>query len=147
MMSKIRLLPSSVLAAALCISATVATTQAETQSASIAFETTAAISSITKIEWTGCVIFFQGKEHACVINGLQAPETEAGITRVTGVVYDLKDLSTLAGTYKAVGHDSAMGVGHLRVKNDKGVSITLWIYRRLADLQVPDSGMKIELQP
>ncbi len=68
------------------------------------------------------------------------------MNRVSGIVYDLKDLSTLAGTYKAVGPDLSMGAGHLKVKNDKGVTMTIWTFHRMQEIQVPDSGMKIELK-
>ena len=80
----------------------------------------------------------------CSVSGLESPEP--GLTRVSGMVYDLKDLSTLAGTYKAVGTDDVMGAGHLRVKNDKGVAMTLWTFQVLQELQVPVSGMKLELK-
>jgi len=68
------------------------------------------------------------------------------MNRVAGLVYDLKDLSTLAGTYKAVGPDVVLGSGFLRVKNDKGVIMTLWTFKNMQELQVPDNGMKIELK-
>jgi len=147
MMSKIRLLPSSVLAAALGIGATVVITRAETPSASIAFETAEGSSSI-EAKWTGCTIFFQGKAHGCSVSGLQSPTP--GMNRVSGVIYDLKDLPALAGTYKAVGTDASMGPGHLRVKNDKGTTMTLWPFSNMQgnmqEIQVPDGGMKIELK-
>jgi hypothetical protein len=97
-----------------------------------------------KAIWIGCTIFFQGKAHQCSVSGLESPEP--GMNRVSGIVYDLKDLSTFAGTYKAVGPDVVLGGGHLRVKNDKGVAITLWTFKTMQELQVPDSGMKIELK-
>jgi hypothetical protein len=142
----IRMLPGVVFTAALWVGATAATTQAETPSASVSFETTEGSSSIDA-RWTGCTIFFQGKGHGCSVSGLQSPTP--GMTRVSGIVYDLKDLSTLAGTYKAVGPDVTMGSGHLRVKNDKGVTMTLWPFSTLStmqEIQVPDSGIKIELK-
>ena len=146
-MSMIRILPGVVFAAALCVGTTVITAQAETPSASVAFETAETSSSINAV-WTGCVIFFQGKAHPCSVSGLQSPTP--GMTRVSGVVYDLKDLSAIAGTYKAVGPDESMGPGHLRVKNDKGTTMTLWIadsnMESLQQIQVPDSGMKLELK-
>jgi len=143
MMSMIRMLPSVVFAVALFIGTTIVTAQAETPSASVSFETAEGSSSIQAI-WTGCTIFFQGKAHACSVSGLQSPVP--GMTRVSGIVYDLKDLSALAGTYKAVGPDMSMGPGHLRVKNDKGTTITLWSFSTMQEIQVPDSGMKLELK-
>jgi len=142
-MSMIRMLPSVVFAVALFIGTTIVTAQAETPSASVSFETAEGSSSIQAI-WTGCTIFFQGKAHACSVSGLQSPVP--GMTRVSGIVYDLKDLSALAGTYKAVGPDMSMGPGHLRVKNDKGTTITLWSFSTMQEIQVPDSGMKLELK-
>ena len=143
MMSMIRMLPGVVFAVALCVGTTVVTAQAETPSASVSFETAEGSSSIQAI-WTGCTIFFQGKAQACSVSGLQSPTP--GMTRVSGIVYDLKDLSALAGTYKAVGPDMSMGPGHLRVKNDKGATMTLWSFSTMQEIQVPDSGMKLELK-
>ena len=54
--------------------------------------------------------------------------------------------SQLAGTYKAVGPDVVLGGGFLRVKNEKGVTMTLWTFKQMQELQVPDSGMKVELK-
>lgn len=148
MMSIIRMLPGVVLATALCAGTTVITAQAETPSASVAFETAEGSSTMAGTIWTGCVIFFQGKPHPCSVSGLQSPQP--GMTRVSGVVYDVKDLSAIAGTYKAVGPDESMGPGHLRVKNDKGSAMTLWIpdtnMESIQQIQVPDSGMKLELK-
>jgi len=142
-MSMIRILPQLVFAVALCISATVVTARAETPSASIAFETAEGSTSINAL-WTNCAVFFQGKAHMCSVSGLQSPQP--GMTRVSGIVYDLKDPSAFAGTYKAVGPDDVMGAGHLRVKNEKGVVMTLWTFQVLQELQVPASGMKLELK-
>ena len=139
----IRMLPGVVFAAALCVGASAATAQAETPSATVSFET-AEGSSTMKAIWIGCTVFFQGKPHECSVSGLESPE--AGMNRVSGMVYDLKDLSNLAGTYKAVGPDVVLGSGFLRVKNEKGVTMTLWTFKQMQELQVPDSGMKIELK-
>jgi hypothetical protein len=142
MVSMIRMLPRLVFVVALCVGATAATAQAETPSATVSFETAEASSSM-KAMWIGCTVFFQGKPHECSVSGLESPEP--GMNRVAGLVYDLKDLSTLAGTYQAVGPDVVLGSGFLRVKNDKGVIMTLWTFKNMQELQVPDSGMKIEL--
>ena len=143
MMSMIRMLLGLVFATALCVSGVVATALAETPSATVSFETADDSSSMNAI-WIGCTVFFQGKAHMCSVSGLQSPEP--GMNRVSGIVYDLKDLSSLAGTYKAVGTDVVLGGGFLRVKNDKGVEMTLWTFRSMQELQVPDSGMKLELK-
>ena len=106
MMSMIRMLPGLVFATALCVDATTTTAQAETPSATVSFET-AEGSSAMKAIWIGCTVFFQGKPHECSVSGLESPEP--GMNRVSGMVYDLKDLSQLAGTYKAVGPDVVLG--------------------------------------
>ena len=146
MMSMIRMLPGLVFAAVLCVGTTVIAAQAKNPSASVGFETAEGSSTMSGAIWTGCVIFFQGKAHPCSVSGLQSPVP--GMTQVSGIVYGLKDLSKLAGTYKAVGPDESMGPGHLSVKNEKGVTMTLWTVNMesLQQLQVPDSGMKLELK-
>jgi len=147
MVSKACLLPGLILAATLCIGATTATAQAQKPSGSVSFESGEGSTS-TNILWIGCVVYFQGKGHGCSISGLQPPSgmTSPGIVRVSGIVYDLKDLSAIAGTYKSVGPDETMGPGHVRVKNEKGVVMTLWPFSTFAEIQVPDSGMKLELK-
>jgi hypothetical protein len=142
MVSFIRLVSGVVIAAALCMGATVGTTQAQT-SGSVAFET-AENSDPTNSLWVGCVIFFQGKEHNCTVSGLQAPVT--GIARVSGVVSQVKDVADVAGTYQAVGADEALGGGHLQVKNAKGVTMTLWTFGDMTELQVGSNGMQVELK-
>ena len=144
MKSMIHMLPGLVLATALCVGTTVVTAQAANPSASVSFETSEDSSTMSGTMWTGCNIFFQGKAHTCSVSGLQSPTP--GLTRVAGIVYGLKDLSKLAGTFKAVGPDESMGPGHLKVKNDKGITMTLWSFSTMQEIQVPDSGMKLELQ-
>ena len=142
MVSMIRLLSGVVVAATLCAGATAGTTHAQT-SGSIAFETAENSDPINSI-WVGCVIFFQGKEHHCSMSGLQAPVT--GIARVSGVVNGVKNIAAVAGTYQAVGMDEALGGGHLQVKNDQGVTMTLWTFGDMTELQVGSNGMKIDLK-
>ena len=142
MVPMIRVLPGLVLAIALCVGTTAVTAQAQT-SGSIGFETAESSDPMSAV-WTGCVIFFQGKEQGCSMSGLQVPIT--GIARVSGVVNNVKDIADVAGTYKAVGPDMSFGGGHLQVKNDKGVTMTLWAFRDLTELQVGSNGMKVELK-
>jgi hypothetical protein len=143
MVPMIRVLPGLVLATALCVGTTAVTAQAQT-SGSIGFETAESSDPMSAV-WTGCIIFFQGKEQGCSMSGLQVPIT--GIARVSGVVNNVKDIADVAGTYKAVGPDVSFGGGgHLQVKNDKGVTMTLWAFGDLKELQVGSNGMKVELR-
>jgi hypothetical protein len=142
MVSLIRLVSGVGIAALLCVGATVGTTWAQT-SGSIAFETAENSDPMNSL-WVGCVIFFQGKEHNCTVSGLQAPVT--GIARVSGVLNNVKDIANVAGTYTAVGTDEILGGGHLQVKNEKGVTMTLWAFGDMTELQVGSNGMKVDLR-
>jgi hypothetical protein len=42
--------------------------------------------------------------------------------------------------------DEALGGGHLQVKNDQGVTMTLWTFGDMTELQVGSNGMKIDLK-
>ena len=142
MVSMIRMLPGLVLAAALCVGATAVTAQAQT-AGSISAETSNT-SDPMQANWIGCVIYFHGKAQGCSLSGLQVPVN--GVARVSGVVNNVKNLADVAGTYKAVGTDASLGGGHLQVKNDKGVTMTLWAFSNLTELQVGSNGMKVELK-
>jgi hypothetical protein len=138
----IRMLVGVGLAAVLCIGATAAKAQAQT-SGSISAETSNT-SDPMQANWIGCIVFFQGKPHGCSLSGLQVPVN--GVGRISGVVNNVKNLADVAGTYKVVGVDATFGGGHLQVKNDKGVTMTLWAFTAYTDLVVGSNGMKVELK-
>jgi hypothetical protein len=150
MVSTIRRLSGLVLGMVLWVSAIPVTAHAQT-SGSISAETSNT-SDPMQANWIGCVIFFKGKPQGCSLSGLQVPVT--GMARVSGTVSNVKNLADVAGVYKVVGVDDTFGGGHLKLKNDKGVTITLWPFA--ADmassidpetvLQVGSNGMKVDLK-
>jgi hypothetical protein len=94
-----------------------------------------------------CTLLFKGKSYACTLSGLSVPQTGGSfVTRVSGMVYDLKEVGAFAGTYKAVGDDFSMGWGHLTVKNQNDVRMILSPFGQLTELQVPDKGIEIKLK-
>jgi len=136
---------------ALCIGITGKTAHAQT-SGSISAETSNT-SDPMQADWIGCVILFHGKTQGCSLSGLQVPIT--GTARVSGMVNNVKNLADVAGTYKVVGVDSTFGGGHLQLKNDKGVTMTLWPFSMSGIqgsinpeivLQVGSDGMKVGLK-
>jgi hypothetical protein len=137
-----------VLGMVLCVSAIPVTAHAQTLG-SISAETSNT-SDPMQANWIGCVILFQGKTQ-CSLSGLQVPIT--GTARVSGTVSNVKNLADAAGAYKVVGVDDTFGGGHLKLKNDKGVTITLWPFAAsIASsidpetvLQVGSNGMKVDL--
>ena len=136
-----RIVPKLLLGVAfLLITAAAATTPAP--SGSVAIET-AEGSSPGDTRWTDCTVLFQGKLSPCTVSGLSAPLT--GLARVSGMVYDMKNVEDFAGTYKAVGDDFALGEGHLMVKNQHGVRMVLTAFGRLTELQAADKGIEIKL--
>jgi hypothetical protein len=120
-----------------------ATAMAQTPSGSIALET-AEGSGTGDTMWSGCTLLFKGKAYGCTVSGLTVPVT--GIARVSGAVYDLKDVGSFAGTYKAAGDTFALGAGHVTVKNQNGVSLILSAFGGLAELQVADKGIEVTLK-
>lgn len=140
-MSTRRIVPKLLLGVAfLLITAATATTPAP--SGSVAIET-AEGSSPGDTLWTGCPVLFQGKLSPCTVSGLSAPLT--GLARVSGMVYGMKNVEDVAGTYKAVDDDFALGEGHLTVKNQHGVRMVLTAFGRLTELQAADKGIEIKL--
>jgi hypothetical protein len=117
---------------------------AQSPSGSIALETTEGSSTGGETMWTGCTLLFKGKLHACTVSGLSAPIT--GVARVSGMVYGLKKVGDFAGTYKAVGDDFSLGGGHVTVKNQHGVKMTLSAFAQLAELQVAGQGIEVKLK-
>ena len=150
MVSTIRTLSGLVLGIVLCVAAIPVAAQAQT-SGSISAETSNT-SDPMQANWIGCMILFKGKTQKCSLSGLQVPVT--GTARVSGTVSNVKNLAEVAGTYKVVGVDDTFGGGHLKMKNDKGVMITLWPFAAsIASsidpetvLQVGSNGMKVDLK-
>jgi hypothetical protein len=146
----IRRLCGLVLGMVLAVGAAPVTAHAQT-SGSISAETSD-ISDPMHIDWIGCVILFQGKTQRCSLHGLQVPVT--GTARISGTVSNVKNLADVAGTYKVVGVDDTFGGGHLKLKNDKGVTITIWPFAASfasnidaqTVLQVGSNGMKVDLK-
>ena len=121
------------------------TAAAETPSpsGSVAFETAEA-SAVGDPQWVGCTLTVGGKIYGCTVAGLSAPAT--GIARVSGMVFDLKDPGSFAGTYTAAGDDLSLGDGHLTVKNQKGVRMVLTAFGELTELKAADKGLVVTLK-
>jgi hypothetical protein len=74
------------------------------------------------------VLTYHGRDYRFKISGLSLGLTAgASTTRLDGRASHLHQLSDFAGTYSAVGLGGAWvaGAGGVRLKNDKGVTITL----------------------
>ena len=123
---------------------TPAAAQAQTPAGSVAFETAEDSSGMDTI-WAGCVLVTQGKKYTCTLSGLQAP-LSSGVTRVSGMAYDLKDVAAFAGVYKPTSNDLSLGGGHLTVKNQDGVMLILSAFGDLVELKAADAGMVIKLK-
>src|SRR5262249_43935400 len=109
-------------AAMLFVNLIPATAHAQT-SGSISAETSDT-SDPMQTNWIGCAILFQTKALRCSLSGLQVPVT--GTARISGTVSNVKNFADIAGTYKVVGVDDTFGGGHLKLKNSKDVTITIW---------------------
>jgi len=136
-----KILPKLLLGVAVLL-VTTAATAAQSPSGSVAFET-AEGSTTGDTLWTGCTVLFKGKLSTCTMRGLSAPVT--GQARVSGMVYGVKNVEDVAGTYKAVGDDFALGEGHLTVQNQRGVRMVLTAFGRRTELQAADKGIDVTL--
>ena len=143
MTSTKRMLQKLAVGGAFFLALTATTANAQTPSGSIVLET-AEGSSGMDTQWTGCKILFKGKTHECLLSGLQVPMT--GHAQVAGTVFDLKDIGSFAGTYKAVGNNMELGAGHVTVQNDKKVRMVLGAFSENAALEVADGGVIVQLK-
>lgn len=119
------------------------TARAQSPSGSVAFESAEA-STMGDSQWVGCSLTFQGKLYSCTVTGLSAPLT--GVARVFGTVYGLKKLGDFSGAYKPVKGELDLGMGHLTVKNQHGVSVVLTAFLQVTELQAADGGIQIQLK-
>jgi hypothetical protein len=121
---------------------------AQSPAGTIVFETTIS-SSTEEAQWTGCRVLFKGKNYDCSVSGLNVPFT--GHAQVAGTVFDLKDIASLAGTYKSAGKMD-LGGGHVAVQNDKKVRMVLAAFADAGvasdsvGLTVADGGMVVKLE-
>ena len=122
--------------------AVTAAAEAQTPSGSVAFETAEA-SAMGDTQWVGCSLTLNGKIYGCTVTGLSAPDTN--ITRVSGMVFGLKDPESFAGTY-TTGNDISLGGGHLALKNQHGVKMVLTAFGDLVELQAADKGVVVTLK-
>ncbi len=97
--------------------------------------------------WGDGTLKFQGKEVKFKVKGLDV--AAVGISRVTatGDVYNLKEISDLAGTYTQAGAGIALagGVKGLLARNQKGVVIDLKAVQQGVQLNLGVGGFTIEL--
>ncbi len=98
-------------------------------------------------KWGDGTLKFQGKEVKFKVKGLDV--AAVGISRVTatGDVYNLKDVSDLAGTYTqaSAGIALAGGVKGMLAQNQKGVVIDLRAVQQGVQLNLGVGGFTIEL--
>lgn len=136
-----RMLQTLAVAGAFFLALTATTANAQTASGTIIFETAAG--SGMETVWTGCRLLFKGKTYECSISGLTVPVS--GMARVAGTVFNLKDIGSFAGTYKAVGNNMELGGGHVTVQNAKKVKMVLGAFSENVALEVADGGMVVQL--
>jgi hypothetical protein len=123
--------------------AVTAAAEAQSPSGSVAFETADA-SAMGDTQWVGCTLTVNGKIYGCTVTGLSAPLT--GTARVSGMVFDLKDPKSFAGTYTAAGSDLSLEDGHLALKNQSGVKMVLTAFGDLVELRAADKGVIVTLK-
>jgi hypothetical protein len=103
---------------------------------------------IAGVHWGSGTLHFQGKDIPVKVSGLDVGTVGASKYSATGNVYNLKQLSDIAGTYAAVGAGvTVAGGGHvLDMSNSAGVNIKAKASTAGLDLKLGPGGMTIKLK-
>jgi len=118
--------------------------EAQTPDATLAL-TASGSSATMDTTWAGCVLIYEGKKHECSVTGLEVPIT--GTARVSGMVFNLREIGNFAGTYKPTEGSISKGQDYLTILNDKTKTVmTLNPFGELVELRIADEGLKVELK-
>jgi hypothetical protein len=99
--------------------------------------------------WGHGTLTYKGKKYPFKVDGLVVDAVGAERQDATGEVYHLGTLANFEGTYRAVDVDAAAGskgVGVEKLRNDKGVHITLHTKDKGFGATAGPEGVKITLE-
>jgi hypothetical protein len=88
--------------------------------------------------WGNGFLIFQGQTYPIKVKGFSIITAGISSTNIVGTVFDLKDPADIAGDYRTLEAGAAVGVGvgRIRAKNDKGVTL---------ELDAESKGVKVDL--
>jgi hypothetical protein len=100
--------------------------------------------------WGQAVLTFQGKTHLFRVRGLKVLSVGIRALSLNGDVYNLKQLTDLAGTYQKAdpaGLTFIVGEKGLVIRNDKGVAINIKGMQKGLNVDLVKEGLTIEPAP
>jgi hypothetical protein len=122
---------------------------AETPSGTISIELNSA-SALMGASWGQSVLTFQGKTHLFQVRGLKVLSVGLRKLSLNGDVYNLKQLTDLAGVYQKAdpaGITFIVGEKGLVIRNDKGVTINIKGLQKGLNVDLVQEGLTIQPAP
>ena len=137
------------LALAMVATAGAALAQTQTPSGTISIKLNSA-SALMGASWGQAVLTFQGRTHLFRVRGLKVGSV--GIRRIAlrGDVYNLSNVTDLAGTYQKAdpaGITFIVGERGLVIRNDRGVTINLVARQKGLNLDLVQEGLTFQPAP
>ena len=138
-----------VVALVLALALTAGTALAQTPSGTISITLNSA-SALMGASWGQAVLTFQGKTHLFQVRGLKVLSVGIRVLELNGDVYNIKNLTDLAGTYQKAdpaGITFIVGEKGLVIRNDKGVTINLKGMKKGLNVDLVQEGLTIQPAP
>jgi hypothetical protein len=132
---------------AMAVATTAVAAEKVAPSAKVSIESTSIAAGIG-VSWGDGKLSFQGKTIPFSVDGLSLVDWGISKASAVGDVYNLTDVSKLAGNYVAAeaGFALAGGMGGMVLRNQNGVVIHLRSVSQGAKLQLGPSGLKITMK-
>jgi hypothetical protein len=138
-----------VVALVLAFAMTAGAALAETPSGTISIRLNSA-SAVMGASWGQAVLTFQGKTHLFRVRGLKVLSVGIRTLALNGDVYNLKNLTDLAGTYQKAdpaGITFIVGDKGLVIQNNKGVTINIKGKEKGLNVDLVQEGLTIQPAP
>ena len=138
-----------VVALVLALALTAGTALAQTPSGTISITLNSA-SAVMGAAWGQAVLTFQGKTHLFQVRGLKVLSVGIRTLELNGDVYNLKNLTDLAGTYHKAdpaGITFIVGEKGLVIRNSKGVTVNLKGLKKGLNIDLVKEGLTIQPAP
>jgi hypothetical protein len=138
-----------VVALVLALALTAGTALAQTPSGTISITLNSA-SALMGVSWGQAVLTFQAKTHLFRVRGLKVLSVGLRTLELNGDVYNLKNLTDLAGTYKKAdpaGITFIVGEKGLVIRNSKGVTINIKGLQKGLNVDLVQEGLTIQPAP
>jgi outer membrane immunogenic protein len=106
------------------------------------------VAFLAGVNWGGGTLTYRGHRYPIQVNGLSVGAVGASKYRASGVVYHLRRLADIEGTYGAVegGMTAGPGQGGMDMRNDKGVVISTRSSSSGLKLTFAPTGVQIKLK-